>query len=137
MSTAEETSTAIVRGVEYWTVGLGGTGALVAWLHWGWRAGAGVAAGALLSWVNYRWLKQGVIALTARAMQQAGKERVRAPRRVWLKFLGRFVLLAVAAYVILAGFKWSAIAVVSGLFAVVAGLLAEMILHLLRSVWQA
>lgn len=137
MTTAEETSTAIVRGVEYWTVGLGGTGALVAWLHWGWRAGAGVAAGALLSWVNYRWLKQGVIALTTRAMEQAGKERVRAPRGVWLKFLGRFVLLAVAAYVILAGFKWPAVAVLSGLFAVVAGMLAEMILHLLRSLRQA
>ena len=137
MRNDEDISSALVRRVEYWTVGLGMAGALLAGFRWSWRAGAGVAAGALLSWLNYRWLKQGVMALTAHSLVQAGTESVRVPKRVWVKFFGRFVLLFIGAYVILSRFDWPATAVLSGLFAAVAGVVAESVSHLLRSLRQA
>ncbi len=137
MTSPEDASSVLVRDVEYWTVALGGAGALVAWARWGWRAGAGLAAGAFLSWLNYRWLKQGVISITSAATEQAGAENVRAPKGVYLKFFGRFVLLVAAVYVILSRFGWPAAAVLGGLFAVIAGTLAAMIVHLLRSLRQA
>jgi hypothetical protein len=132
----EDASSVLVRRVEYWTLALGAVGALAAGLHWGWRAAGGVAVGALLSWLNYRWLKQGVISLTTVSVEQAGAEEVRIPKRVYVKFFGRFVLLLAVVCVILWRFDWLAVAVLGGSLAVVAGVLAAMIAHLLRSMRQ-
>jgi ATP synthase I chain len=137
MTSPEDASTAVVRNVEYWTAALGTSGALIAWARWGWRTGAGLAAGAFLSWLNYRWLKQGVISIASAATEQAGAENVRRPKGVYLKFFGRFVLLVAAVYVILMRFGWPAVAVFGGLFAVIAATLAAMIVHLLRSLRRA
>jgi hypothetical protein len=134
---AEESTTELVRNVEYWTVAFGAAGALAAGLHWGWPAAAGVAVGAVLSLANYRWLKQGVIALTSASLGQAGAEKVRVPRGVRLKLFGRFVLVVAVVCVILWRFRWLAVPVVVGFFALVAGVLAAMIVHLFRNMRQA
>jgi hypothetical protein len=120
------------RRVEYLTLGLGATASLVVAIRWGWRAAAGLALGALLSWVNYRWLKQGVAALVQLSVTQADAPKVRIPKRVYLKFFGRFALLLAAVYVILSGSLVPGATVLAGLFAVVAAVLVELIYQLAR-----
>lgn len=121
------------RRIEYVTLGIGVAAAAGAALLWGWRAGLGVAAGAGLSGINYRWMKQGVDALAEIARPQQGAEKVHVPRSVYFKFIGRYALLIVAAYVILAYLRLPITAVMAGFFAVVAAVLVEMAGQLFRS----
>lgn len=120
------------RRIEYFAVGLGVAATAFAAPMWGARAAAGVGAGALLSWLNFRWLKQGVAALVTVSTAQAGAEEVRVPKRVYLKFLGRYASLIVVAYVILRGSSVPALALLSGLLAIVAAVLVELVYELSR-----
>ncbi|HXZ10850.1 MAG TPA: ATP synthase subunit I [Candidatus Sulfotelmatobacter sp.] len=121
------------RRIEYLTIGLGCAAAVAAGFRWGVRAGGGVATGALLSWINFRWLKQGVGALAMLSSGQQGAEKVRVPKSVYVKFLGRFFLLILGAYAILRSFRLPVSSFLAGLFAVVAAALIEMIGQLFRS----
>jgi hypothetical protein len=122
-----------LRRIEYWTAAFGVAGALVAAVRWGWLQAVGVLAGATISWLNYRWLKQGVGSFAVLATAQAGAEKVHIPKSTYAKFFGRFVLLLVVLYAVLSRPGWPGVAVLCGLFAVIAGVLAEMIYHLLAS----
>jgi ATP synthase I chain len=121
------------RRIEYFTVGLGAAGAVCAGTVWGIRAGLGVASGAALAWINYRWMKQGVGALANLAKPQQGAEKVYVPRSVYFKFMGRYVLLIGAAYVILSHFNLPVASVLVGFSAIVAAVLLEVIGQLFRS----
>jgi hypothetical protein len=121
------------RRIEYLTIAIGVAAAIAAAILWGWRVGAGVACGAALSWINYRWLKQGVATLARLSTAQAGTEKARVPASVYLKFLGRYVLLIAAAYAILRGFKLPAASLLAGFFAVIAAAIVELIGQLFRS----
>jgi hypothetical protein len=121
------------RRIEYFTLAIGALATIGATGMWNWRAGVGVACGAVLSWINYRWLKQGVATLARLSAAQAGTEKARVPTSIYLKVLGRYALLIAAAYVILRGFKLPAAALLAGLFAVIAAVLAELIGQLFRS----
>jgi len=121
------------RRIEYFTLAIGAVAAIAAAAHWNAKAGAGVASGAVLSWINYRWMQQGIAVLARLSTAQAGAEKPRVPASVYLKFLGRYALLIVAAYAILRGFSLPAASFVAGLFAVVAAVLVEMIGQLFRS----
>jgi uncharacterized membrane protein YvlD (DUF360 family) len=120
------------RRIEYLTIGVGAAATLVAAWGWGWRAATGMAVGCALSWLNYRWLKQGVAGLVTLSTVQAGAAKPRIPKRVYAKFLGRYVLLIAGAYVILTRFSLPAMALLGGLFAVVAAVLLELIYELVR-----
>ena len=132
MTGSEAFYRAAERRIEFVTVGLGTGVSLVAGIRWGCRAAAGVALGAALAWVNYRWLKQGVGALAQLFAAQAGAAEVRIPKRVFVKFLGRFALLIAVVYVILSRSWLPAAAVLVGLFSLVAAVLIEVVLQLLR-----
>jgi hypothetical protein len=121
------------RRIEQVTVGIGAAGALCAGMFWGMRAATGAAAGAALSWINYRWMKQGVDTLARLSKAQQRAERVRMPKSVLLKFLGRYALLILAAYVILAHLNLPVASVLGGFSAVVAAVLVEVIGQLFRS----
>ena len=121
-----------LQRVEYWTLGFGVLVATFALGRWGWVQAAGVCFGTVISWVNFRWLKQGVRVLAALSEAQAGQEKVRIPRSVYFKSFGRFALLIVVLYAILSRPGWPAAAVLCGLFAAVAGALAEMIYYLVE-----
>ena len=122
------------RRIEYLTIAIGAARHdRVTAIIWNWRVGAGIASGALLSWINYRWLKQGVSTLARLSTAQAGTEKARVPPSVYLKFLGRYALLIVAAYAILRGFKLPAASLLAGFFAVIAAVLVELIGQLFRS----
>ncbi len=114
------------RRIEYFTLAIGAAAAIAAGIFWSAKAGAGIAAGAVLSWINYRWMKQGIGALARLSTAQAGAEKPRVPTSVYMKFLGRYALLIVAAYAILRGFSLPAASFIAGLFAVVAAVLVEM-----------
>ncbi len=118
--------------IERLTVGLGTAAALFAAIWWGSRAAAGVVLGAALAWVNFRWLKQGLAALAQLFTAKAGAQSVQVPRGIYVKFLGRFALLLAVVYVILSGTLFPAAAVLTGLFALVAAVLVELLYELLR-----
>jgi hypothetical protein len=120
------------KRVEWLTLALGVAGAVYAYLHWDWQAGAGVGLGALLAWINFRWLKQGVAALVAVSTAQAGSEHARVPKTVYVKFFGRFALLLMVVYVILSRSILPMAEVLSGLFALVAAVMIELIFELVR-----
>ena len=101
-------------------------------LKWGLRAGAGAALGAVLCLLNFRWLRHSAAAVIALGMAQAGAEVVGVPRSTHAKFFGRFVLLLVAVYVILAWLKLPGVAVICGLIAVVPAILSELVYELAK-----
>ena len=121
------------RRIEYLTIAIGAVATIASAIIWGWRASAGIGSGAILSWINYRWLKQGIGTLARLSTAQAGAEKARVPPSVYLKFLGRYALLIVAAYAILHGFKLPAAGLLAGLFAVIAAVIVELIGQLFRS----
>ena len=102
--------------------GIGTAGA--GWLT-GWGGAAGFAVGAAVSSLNFLWLKQAVDALAAKA---TGAETAAARKKqkvlVW-KFVGRYLLIAVAAYAILKHTAWDIRALLAGLFLFVAAILVE------------
>ena len=130
MAASEEFYRAAERRIEWLTLGLGAGATGVAAVRSGWRAALGVALGVALAWVNFRWLKQGVGALAQLFTAQAGATEVRIPKRVYAKFLGRFVLLIAIVYVILSRSWLPAVAVLAGLFALVAAVLVEVFFQL-------
>jgi len=120
------------RRIEYFTLAIGAAASLAACLLLSLKSGASLAAGAVLSWINYRWMKQGISGLAVLSAAQAGAEKPRVPASTYVKFLGRYALLVVAAYVILRSFSLPAGSFLAGLFAVVAAVLVEMIGQLFR-----
>jgi hypothetical protein len=120
------------RRIEYLTVAIGVIASIAVAIHWGAKSGAGLAVGAALSWINYRWMKQGVNALAKLSTAQAGEEKARVPPSVYFKFIGRYALLIVAAYVILRGFSLPAASVLAGFFVAVAAVIVELIGQLFR-----
>jgi small-conductance mechanosensitive channel len=133
MAADEAFYTAAERRIEYLTLAIGAAGAVCALIFWDVRAGVGVAVGAAISWINFRWMKQGINTLVRLSTAQEGAEKVRVPKSAYLKFLGRYALLVLVAYVILHSFKLVIAFVLAGFFAVVAAVLVEMTGQLFRS----
>ena len=120
------------RRIEWLTLALGAAAALVVALRFGGRAALGLAVGAALAWINYRWLKQAVDVLARLASAPSEAPRFRVPRRVYIKFFGRFALLLVVVYVILSRSLLPGAAVLAGLFALAAAVLVELLYELMR-----
>jgi small-conductance mechanosensitive channel len=120
------------RRIEYLTVGIGIVAAVAAAIHWGIKTGLGLAIGAALSWINFRWMKQGVATLALLSVAQEHANKVRVPKRIYFKFLGRYVLVIAGAYVILRGFDLPVASLLAGFGAVVVAMLSEMIGQLFR-----
>lgn len=118
------------KRIEYLTIGTGILATVLVAIFCGAKSGASLAAGAALSWLNFRWMKQGISALIPLATAQADAEKVRIPKKVYFKFLGRYALLLVVAYVILSRLRLPAVFLIAGLFAVVAAVLMELIFEL-------
>lgn len=96
-------------------------GTVTALVLGGWKWGAGFLVGSLLSFQNYRWLKTLVEGL-------GGK----APRgSVFLAF--RYLLLGGGAYVILRYSPISAMAVLTGLFVLIAAVFVEVIFEIVHA----
>jgi ATP synthase I chain len=113
--------------IERFLLGLGAAMTIAAAIGWGKRAGLGAAVGTGLCWLNFRWLRQGAGGLIRLGLAQAGVEKeVHVPRTTHAKFLGRLLLLLLAAYAILVWLHLPAVAVLCGLTSVVPAILVEL-----------
>ena len=119
----------IARGI--WVLGI--VGIVVCGIWGGWRWGAGFTVGAALSALNFHWMKGAVGTLadlaSSQAVQEAAGEPPRQPKtaRVVARFVLRFALIGVAAYVIFKSSFLSLGAFFAGLFLFLAAILVEII----------
>lgn len=116
---------AVERRIEWLTLAISAAAAIFTSIRWGWRTGIGVAIGGILSWLNFRWLDQGVGQLMRVASETAGASPGRASRLLFLRFLGRIVLILVTLYVILKTRWLPGKALLAGLFSVICAALLE------------
>jgi len=100
-----------------------GLAALVtAFSYFGWRVGIGFALGAAVSWLNFHWLKQvvaGIAELTIRSGRPA------SGGGIVYRFLLRYFLMALVAFVILSVSRESRYGLFAGLFLPVAAIFCE------------
>ena len=111
-----------------WMLGLGAAATVATGIILGPRFAAGLALGAALALVNYHWLHQAVVTLAS-----AGEARV--PRLMVAKFALRYPLAIAGLYLFYKTGWLPMMAIASGLFVPVAGVLAEAILQL-ASGWR-
>jgi hypothetical protein len=88
----------------------------------GWLSGLGFLAGASVAYINFRWLKNTVTAL-ADAVTQGGVHASKPS--VILRFLARFVLIALAAYVIFVSYPVAFHGFLGGLFVPILAIFVE------------
>ena len=87
-----------------------------------WPKALGFLVGAAIAYLNFRWLKSTVSALAAAAMHNG--EHASRPSVV-LRFLARFVLIALAAYVIFISYPVSFHGFLGGLLVPVLAIFVE------------
>jgi hypothetical protein len=123
------------RRIEWWTLGLGSGAAALAAGGGGVRTALGIAAGTLLAWANFRWLRSSVSVLEALSLRQAGEEKPRVPRRVYVRLIAGYALLLALVCASFFSSVVPAFAVVGGLLSLVAAVIAEGMCQLARG-WR-
>jgi hypothetical protein len=98
-----------------------GLGAAAYW-RYGWHIALGFACGCALAYLNFHWLKRVVDALGDRAAQPGASQ---SSAGVVLRFLLRYVLMALGAYVIFTLSPASLYGLFAGLFLPVAAIACE------------
>ena|ERR1700720_292308 len=92
------------------------------WVAYGWRIALGFVCGCGIAYLNFHWLKRVVNALADR-MTDGG--RARSGKGIVLRFLLRYFLMAVGAYVIFSVSPASLYGLFAGLFLPAAGIACE------------
>ena len=92
------------------------------WLRFGWRIALGFACGCAIAYLNFHWLERVVTALADR-VTRTGKPQ--SGRGVVIRFLLRYLLMALAAYAIFSVSPASLYGLFAGLFLPVAGIACE------------
>jgi hypothetical protein len=93
-----------------------------AWVWLGWRIGLGFALGGVVAYVNFHWLKKGVARLTELTVESGSPA---SSRGVVHRFLLRYFLMALVAFVILTVSRESLYGLFAGLFLPVAAMFCE------------
>jgi len=83
------------------------------------KSALSIGAGALLSYINFHWLKQAVDFAVTHVSQAA------PAKRVIVRFVGRYVLIALALYVTIRGSILDLVFVFAGLLVYVGAILIE------------
>jgi hypothetical protein len=100
-----------------------GIAALVSgWGYFGWRIGLGVALGGSIAYLNFHWLKKVVAGLADLTVQSGSPA---SSRGIVHRFLLRYFLMALIAFVILTVSRESLYGLFAGLFLPVAAILCE------------
>ena len=102
--------------------GAGGGPDRCRWWRYGWRIALGFACGSVVAYLNFYWLKRVVTALADRATQPG---QVHSSSGVVLRFLLRYVLMGLGAYVIFTVSPASLYGLFAGLFLPVAAIACE------------
>ena len=101
---------------------LGIAALITACIFFGWRIGLGFALGATIAYLNFHWLKKVVAGL---AELTIGSGTPASSRGVVHRFLLRYFLMAIVAFVILTVSRESLYGLFAGLFLPVAAVLCE------------
>jgi ATP synthase I chain len=101
---------------------LGVAALITACVFFGWRIGMGFALGASIAYLNFYWLKKVVAGL---ADVTIGSGTPASSRGVVHRFLLRYFLMAIVAFVILTVSRESLYGLFAGLFLPVAAILCE------------
>lgn len=101
---------------------LGIAGLIPAWSAWGWHTGIGFGLGAAVAYLNFYWLEKGVAGVIQLTIQ---KGTAVSSRRIVQRFLLRYLLMAVVAFVILTVIRDSLYGLFAGLLLPVAAILCE------------
>jgi small-conductance mechanosensitive channel len=96
--------------------------AVVVWWRLGMRSAAGFGLGCAIAYINFYWLKRAIGGFVDRA---AGDMPSRSGSGIVLRFLLRYVLMAIGAYVILTVSPASLSGLLAGLFLPVAAIACE------------
>src|SRR6478672_6503629 len=100
-----------------------GSAATVAALPiFGWKVAVGVVFGCIVAWANFLWLKQAIGALSDKVTHSG---RPQSSASTVAKFLLRYGLIAIGAYVIFLSSRESLYGFLGGLFLAVAAILCE------------
>ena len=94
----------------------------IAFWRFGPRAALGVALGCAIAYLNFHWLKR-VISAMAERITNTGKTQ--SAKGIVLRFVLRYLLMALAAYVILSVSPASLYGLFAGLFLPVAAIACE------------
>jgi small-conductance mechanosensitive channel len=86
---------------------------IAALLVFGWRIALGLACGCAVAYINFHWLKRVISGLADRITQTKAPK---SGKGIVLRFLLRYILLALAAYAILAVSPASLYGLLAGLF---------------------
>ncbi|MGE5204793.1 MAG: ATP synthase subunit I [Chlamydiota bacterium] len=112
----------VLPRIRRFMVGLATPVAVFVLLRFGWKIGLGFVVGCLIAYVNFYWLKRTVNSL-ADQLTATGKRPSSAG--VVLGFVGRYLLMALAACVIFTFSRASLYGLLAGLFLPVAAILCE------------
>jgi galactitol-specific phosphotransferase system IIC component len=115
-----------------WIIGIAGTVIAGAWAGPG--GALAYAAGAAISTLNFYWLQQAVDALTQTVLGAGTPAAKRRRRYLVAKFIGRYLLIGAAGYVILKHTAWRIEALLAGLFLFLAAILAEICVEIVIGV---
>jgi small-conductance mechanosensitive channel len=96
--------------------------AAVAWWKFGLRPTVGFAFGCVIAYVNFYWLKRVITGFADRATGSAGSQ---SGQGIVFRFVLRYVLMALGAYVILTVSPASLNGLLAGLFLPVAAIACE------------
>ena len=96
--------------------------------------GAGLAIGAALAWLNFRWLKRGLDALVLASTAQSGKEKPAVPLLSYFGIVFRYMLIALAVYVIFNYLRIPLVSMIVGLCALGAATIAASVYEILHPV---
>jgi hypothetical protein len=111
-----------LQRIQTFMVVLGTAALITACIFFGWRIGLGFALGATIAYLNFYWLKKVVAGL---AELTIGSGTPASSRGVIHRFLLRYFLMAIIAFVILTVSRESLYGLFVGLFLPVAAILCE------------
>jgi ATP synthase I chain len=121
----DESHSRFSRRLQLLTLISGSVAATVVVFGVSFKAGVGVAVGTVLAWLNYRWLDRGLGVLVSSAAAQEGSPKPHVPFGVYVRFAGRYVLIAIFVYATVYFLHVPLLSVVAGLLALGAGATAE------------
>lgn len=108
--------------IRWFMLGLAAPFTIAAWLAFGWRPALGFGLGCAIAYLNFYWLKRVVSAMADRITRSGTRE---SSRGMVLRFVLRYFLMGVCAYVILSVSPASLYGLLTGLFLPVAAIACE------------
>lgn len=121
-SASEHFYSGALRRIGVFMIVVGVLSTAAAWWRFGVRAAVGFGFGCVIAYVNFYWLKRVIAGFVDRA---TAAETSQSGSGIVFRFLLRYVLMAVGAYVILTVSPASLQGLLAGLFLPVAAILCE------------